>query len=33
VQGTVAKVNTKTVVVDTAQGRWKVTASLLTLAA
>jgi len=33
VQGTVAKVNSKTVVVDTAQGRWKVTASLLTLAA
>ena len=33
VTGTVAKVNSKTVVVDTAQGRWKVTASLLTLAA
>ena len=33
VQGTVSKVNSKTVVVDTAQGRWKVTASLLTLAA
>ena len=33
VQGTVSKVNSKTVVVDTAQGGWKVTASLLTLAA
>ena len=33
VQGTVSKVNSKTVVVDTAGGRWKVTASLLTLAA
>ena len=33
VTGTVAKVNSKTVVVDTAQGRWKVTASLLTLLA
>jgi len=31
VQGTVSKVNTKTVVVDTVnQGRWKVTASMLT---
>ncbi len=34
VQGTVAKVNTKTVVVDTVRdGRWKVTASMLTLLA
>ena len=33
VQGTVTKVNTKTVVVDTAtDGRWKVTASMLSLA-
>ena len=34
VQGTVTKVNTKTVVVDTpTAGRWKVTASMLTLLA
>jgi len=34
VQGTVTKVNTKTVVVDTVrEGRWKVTASMLTLLA
>jgi len=34
VQGTVTKVNTKTVVVDTVRdGRWKVTASMLTLLA
>jgi len=34
VEGTVTKVNTKTVVVDTVTaGRWKVTASMLTLLA
>jgi FKBP-type peptidyl-prolyl cis-trans isomerase 2 len=34
VQGTVTKVNSKTVVVDTVHdGRWKVTASMLTLLA
>ena len=34
VVGTVTKVNTKTVVVDTVrEGRWKVTASMLTLLA
>ena len=34
IQGTVTKVNTKTVVVDTVRdGKWKVTASMLTLLA
>ena len=34
IQGTVTKVNTKTVVVDTPMdGKWKVTASMLTLLA